>query len=144
MQETVYPKADLAKRILALIIDILISGVFGIVPKVGWIVGMAYMLFRDGFEWNFMKNRSLGKVVMKLKVVVLEGEKVAPDYIISLKRNWLFIIPVISFFAFIVEGIKTIVDPEGKRFGDILANTMVVDENVELRDRVIDAEVIHS
>ncbi|MBN1621074.1 MAG: RDD family protein [Endomicrobiales bacterium] len=125
-----YPKADLTKRFLALVIDLAISFVLAAIPAVGWLVSFCYMAFRDGFELNFMRNRSLGKVAMKLKVAVVEGDRSAPNLAVSFKRNWMLAIPGISFIALIVEGIKVLNAPDGRRFGDNMAFTRVLDEKI--------------
>jgi uncharacterized RDD family membrane protein YckC len=123
-----YKKADMLKRFLAFLIDGFIAFVLVIVPYVGWIASFAYDLFKDGMGFNFMDHRSIGKKLMKLKVVVLNKENGLADPAVSAKRNFLFVIPVIGFFALIVEGIKVLSDAKGIRFGDQIAKTMVIDE----------------
>jgi uncharacterized RDD family membrane protein YckC len=79
-------KADLTKRAVALIIDGLIAGAIGRIPFIGGLIGAAYMLTRDGFEFDFMDHRSLGKKLMKLRPVRLDGKPV--DIETSMRRNW--------------------------------------------------------
>lgn len=134
-------KADLGKRAAAVIIDLVIAWVVAIViPFVGGLIGAAYMLFRDGFEFNFMDHRSLGKKLLKLRPVTLDGSPV--DISVSVRRNWVFaigpvlmIFPVIgwvlgsivSFIIGLVEIILVLTDEEGRRMGDKLANTKVIE-----------------
>jgi len=134
-------KADLGKRAAAVIIDLVIAWVVAIViPFVGGLIGAAYMLFRDGFEFNFMDHRSLGKKLLKLRPVTLDGSPV--DISVSVRRNWVFAIgPVLMIFPVIgwvlgsivgfiiglVEVILVLTDEQGRRMGDKLANTKVVE-----------------
>lgn len=139
-------KADLTKRIVAGIIDAVLAMVVGFIPLVGGIVSTAYWLARDGLDIEFMPNRSLGKKVAGLKPVTLDGRPV--DLETSLKRNWpfaiggiaqiLLFIPVIGWLlmvpvaflalaAVIVEIVLVITDDEGRRMGDKLAGTRVVE-----------------
>jgi uncharacterized RDD family membrane protein YckC len=138
-----YPKADLMKRFVAFFIDYCIAYFIGFVPFIGGLAGMAYMLLRDGFEWDFMKHRSLGKTLLKLKIVVLEGENKTPDLSISVQRNWILTIPlalmIIPFIGwllifpaliiiYLMEGLKVINSSDGRRYGDTAAKTIVIEE----------------
>jgi len=141
-------KADLGKRFLAALIDGVLAGVVGLIPFIGGLAGAAYMLVRDGLELDFMDQRSLGKKVMKLRPIRLDGQPM--DLATSVKRNIpfaigplgaaLFIIPVIgwiaglllaavSFIVVIIEIILVLTDAEGRRMGDKLADTMVIEVN---------------
>lgn len=141
-------KADLGKRVVAAIIDGVISGVLGMaIPAVGGILGAAYMLLRDGLEFDFMNHRSVGKHVMKLHLVSLDGRPL--DIGTSIKRNWMFalgaviplllFIPVLGWIAIpfvalasvvlgVIELVLVITDPEGRRIGDKMANTRVAED----------------
>jgi uncharacterized RDD family membrane protein YckC len=139
-------KAVLINRMIALIIDALIAGVIGFIPLLGGIIGTAYMLLRDGFEFEFMDHRSVGKKLMKLRPIRLDGGAV--DLETSVKRNWMFafgalaqtvrFVPLLGgLFAFVIglaalavgimEIVFTVKDPEGRRWGDYLANTKVIE-----------------
>jgi uncharacterized RDD family membrane protein YckC len=139
-------KADLGKRAVAAIIDGVISGVIGFIPIIGGLVGTAYMVLRDGLEFEFMDQRSIGKKLMKLRPVRLDGGTV--DIETSIKRNWMFglgaliqvlrfipvvwilLIPIVGVAALVI-GIMEIVfvlkDEEGRRWGDNIANTKVIE-----------------
>ncbi len=142
------PKADLGKRFLAALIDGVIAAVAGAIPVIGGIAGAAYMVFRDGLDVEFMQNRSLGKKVMKLQPVMMDGSAV--DLRASFFRNWmwgigaltsvLLYIPIlgwilIPFVAVIALGIgifeiyKVLTDEGGRRWGDSLADTKVIEVN---------------
>lgn len=139
-------KADLAKRFVAVLIDGAIAGLLSLIPAVGGLVGAAYILLRDGLEFEFMDGRSLGKKLMKLRPVKADGQKMTLED--SAKRNWplmfsalvsvLLFIPVIGWILIpivliasvvisIVELIFVITDSEGKRWGDKLAGTKVIE-----------------
>jgi len=133
-------KADLVKRFVAALIDGVLSGIVGVVPIVGGIVGAAYMLLRDGLELDFMDGRSLGKKVMKLRPVRLDGAPM--DMATSVKRNIPFAIgpvimiipvlgwilgPAIALIIGVVESVLVLTDPQGRRIGDKMAETMVIE-----------------
>jgi len=139
-------KADLGKRIVAAIIDGVVGVLVGLIPAIGGIIAAAYWLFRDGFEFDFMDRRSIGKKVMKLRPVSLDGTPV--DLMISAKRNWMFalggvvslllylpivgwllIIPValVALGLGVLELILVITDGQGIRLGDRIAGTKVIE-----------------
>ena len=97
-------------------------------------------------EFEFMDHRSVGKKVMKLRPVTADGGQL--DMMMSIQRNWMFgfggimqflmyipfigwllILPVglVAFVIGIIELIKVLTDEEGRRFGDVWANTKVVE-----------------
>lgn len=141
-------KADLGKRFLAHLIDSIIAGVIGslvglLVPTLGGMVGACYYLFRDGLDFEFMDLRSIGKRVMGLRVVRLDGEMM--DLETSMRRNWVFalsgLVPTAFFFQsiagllsiagtvlFFYEVYRVINDPAGVRWGDELAETQVIED----------------
>lgn len=139
-------KAELSKRIIAVVIDAVLAMVVGMIPLVGGLVGAAYWLVRDGLEVEFMDRRSLGKKLMKLRPVRLDGQPM--DIATSVKRNWMFAfggvaqilmyIPIIGWLMLIpvalialalglFELFKVITDPQGRRLGDSMAGTKVIE-----------------
>ena len=144
-------KPDLGKRFIAALIDGLIafvlSWVVGLISGLlGGLVSAAYWVIRDGLDVDFMKQRSLGKQIMKLNVVRLDGRPM--DLETSVKRNWMFgigalssillyipilgwaLIPVVGLVALgivLFEAYKVYSDPEGRRWGDSLAATKVIE-----------------
>jgi uncharacterized RDD family membrane protein YckC len=133
-------KADLVKRFIAALIDNVLAALVGAIPVVGGIVGAAYILLKDGLELEFMDKRSIGKKLMKLRPVRLDGGSM--DITTSIQRNWplaigsiLAIIPVlgwiiavpVSLVIGIIELVLVFTDPEGRRLGDKLAGTKVIE-----------------
>lgn len=76
-----------------------------------FILTYVLILFRD----NIFGNASIGKKLLKIKVVKVNGEKI--NLITSLKRN-------ILFFLWPVEILLIITD--NRRLGDMWAKTIVV------------------
>lgn len=140
-------KADLTKRAIAMIIDSLAASLVSIVPYVGGLVGVAYFLVRDGLELDFMDQRSLGKKIVGLRPIRLDGQPM--DLETSVRRNWmwgigaitslLIYIPIIGWalipfvmLAAVAIGLFEIynvfTDPEGRRWGDTMAGTKVIED----------------
>jgi len=124
--ETLTPEAPLASlgnRILAVLIDGLIASACYIIPVVGALVGLAYILTRDALP--FLEGQSIGKKAMKLRAVSAEtGKPLTNDWGPSVIRNVVLYIP---FFA-IVELIVLSNNKDGQRLGDQWAKTKVVVE----------------
>jgi uncharacterized RDD family membrane protein YckC len=137
---TTTAKADLTKRFIAALIDNVLASLVSAIPVVGGIVGAAYILVKDGLDFEFMDKRSLGKKLMKLRPVRLDGQ--AMDLNTSIRRNWplaigsiLSIIPLlgwiiaipVSLVIGIIELVLVLTDAEGRRMGDKLAGTKVIE-----------------
>jgi uncharacterized RDD family membrane protein YckC len=150
-------KADLGKRVVAGLIDGLIGGVLSVVIPflgIGYLIGGAYILTKDAIMVELLKDpawkgRSIGKKVMHLKVVGPGGSDI--DMALSAKRNWplalgqllsfiLALIPLrsmawstwsligsVSSIIGIIEIVLVLTDPQGRRLGDKLANTRVIE-----------------
>ena len=148
-------KADLGKRFGAYLIDALLAGLIAYILGLGgfrmyglgMLAGAGYILLRDGLQVEFMHQRSLGKKLLKLRPVRLDGSPMTIDA--SLRRNWPMALPTAlyglgallggygGFFAItalagiaglfvLVECILVLTDANGRRFGDKFANTQVV------------------
>ena len=141
-------KADLAKRFIAALIDAVLAAIVSFVPIVGGLAATAYLLVRDGLEIEFAKRRSIGKKLMKLRPVRLDGQPM--NIGTSIKRNitlcigavgaifwvipilgWIIaiLLGLIGLLVAIVEAILVLTDKGGVRFGDKLAGTKVVEVN---------------
>jgi uncharacterized RDD family membrane protein YckC len=139
-------KADLGKRFLAMLIDAALAIVVSFIPVIGGIAGAAYWLVRDGLEFEFMDRRSIGKKVMKLRPLRLDGAPM--DIETSVRRNWMFglggIVSILLFIPFIgwllmipvgllalalglFELFKVLTDEQGRRLGDSMARTKVIE-----------------
>jgi uncharacterized RDD family membrane protein YckC len=139
-------KADLGKRAIAALIDGVLAMIIGMVPVVGGIAAAAYWLVRDGLEVDFMDGRSIGKKLMKLRPVRLDGQPM--DIETSVRRNWMFafgglvslllFIPILGWLLAIPVGLvalalglleifRVVTDDQGRRLGDSMAQTRVVE-----------------
>lgn len=139
-----FTKAEYLERFIAKFIDFLVMGALFLVPGfVGPLAGTAYMLISDGINGG----QSLGKKIAGLKVVTADG---APcDFKKSIIRNSPFAVFIIfsylvgwipylgvllkaaAFLAvFGIEIALVFTDERGARFGDRIAETMVVPKNI--------------
>ena len=149
MNDAALSKADPVKRIIAFVIDAIISMLIGIIPLVGGIIGALYMLLRDALPIEALAYKSVGKKLLKLSVVNVEDPSAKIDYAASAKRNWMFALgPIMLFFVFIpvlgwiidillgiallilliIEIVKIFSDEKGVRLGDKMAGTMVIEQ----------------
>jgi len=141
-------KGDPVKRIIAFVIDAVVSMLIGLIPLVGGIIGALYMLLRDALPIEALDYQSVGKKLLKLSVVNVEDPDAKIDYAASAKRNWMFALgPIMLFFAFIpiigwiidillgiallilliTEIVKIFSHEKGIRWGDKTAGTMVIE-----------------
>ena len=143
-----HKKADLVKRILASFIDSIVPFVLAIIPVIGALVGAAYLLTKDAImvmitkdaQW---KNRSIGKKIMNLEVVSETGADI--DIKASVMRNWplaigtiIMIVPVIGWIIGpivaailgVIECVLVLTNDKGRRLGDKVGKTMVVESVV--------------
>ena len=124
-----------------------IAMVVGLVPIAGGIAATAYWLVRDGMDLDFMDHRSIGKKLVKIRPVTVDGRPV--DIMTSVRRNWMFAlggvaqffamtivglvvaIPIflIAFVIGIVEVVLVVVDQDRRRIGDKMAATRVVESD---------------
>jgi uncharacterized RDD family membrane protein YckC len=139
-------KADAGKRVIAAVIDCIVAAVLNAVPTIGGLVAAAYWLVRDGLDISFMDRRSIGKKIMKLRPVRLDGRPMSIET--SARRNWMFALGGVVWFlkyifilgwlligpvllAAIVLGVyelyRVLSDPDGRRLGDVMAGTKVVE-----------------
>jgi len=134
--------ASFFNRFIARTIDlIIVVALYEIIPSIGYFAGLVYLLLADGL----FEGRSVGKKLIGLKIVLEDGSQCG--YKESIFRNFPFaagfilggifgVIPLIgwlmSFVIFVVvlafESLVIIGSDNGKRLGDEIANTQVVEE----------------
>lgn len=127
-------RAGLLLRAAAKILDlILIAAVIEVIPRAGFLAGLAYLLLGDGL----FDGRSLGKKLIRLKVVSIDTLQPC-TFRESLLRNstlglgyLLGLIPWIGWIVFpviaAVEFILILGNKEGRRLGDEIARTTVIE-----------------
>lgn len=137
-------KANTGKRVGAFLIDAIILAVLGLIPFIGGFIVAVLWLLRDGIV--ALGYRSPGKAAFGLRVVSVDGRPMSIGA--STRRNWMFAlgapVSILIFIPFIgwllaamlavvtmglaiVEIIKVLTDSEGRRLGDSIARTMVIE-----------------
>lgn len=129
--------AGLLLRVVAKSVDvIIIIAAAEILPKAGFLAGVGYMLIGDGLAGG----RSLGKRLLGLAALGKDGR--ACQVRESILRNMtlgtgivLWKVPLIGWMLaaaiFVLEFIILVGSPEGRRIGDEIANTRVVETRLE-------------
>jgi uncharacterized RDD family membrane protein YckC len=126
----VYDKASAGSRLVAVVIDILISYIpvallFILMGFTGYQLGgmlaLVYNLVKDAVP--ALNGQSLGKRAMNIRVVNYEtGNPITGDYGASAIRAVSLMIPLLN----VIEFILVIADHNGRRIGDKWAKTIVV------------------
>jgi len=124
--------APLNPRLIAFLIDALIGiGILLVVgtvipglSRVGALAMLVYIATRDALP--FLKGQSIGKKVMNLQAVTLDGKSLAGNWEPGLIRNALLIIPVFTVVELIVLLIRDNKPERGYRLGDEWAKTKVI------------------
>jgi hypothetical protein len=133
--------------VAALLDGIIASGLIVLLGGApGALLGAAYLVARDGVEAGPIHFRSVGKYVMGLGLVRLDGRPVNLET--SVQRNWMLavlfvagpfvLVPIVggalaSLLSFLGLGLllfeiyNVLADPAGRRWGDRLGNTRVVE-----------------
>jgi uncharacterized RDD family membrane protein YckC len=129
-------RADLTARAVAGFVDLLlIIGLTRLPDVLGFLSATGYILVRDGL----FDCRSIGKKLIGLRVAPLEDTGPAMTYRESIIRNvplaaayLLFLLPyagwVLGPLAVGVECLTAIGDERGMRIGDLLAQTIVIQD----------------
>jgi uncharacterized RDD family membrane protein YckC len=130
----IYPKAQVLNRFIAKFVDLLLVAAVGkVAPPVGWLAGLVYVLIADGLPGG----RSIGKRLAGLQTIVTRTRELA-GFRESIIRNLplacaylLFAVPYIGWIAgmFLLgfEALLIIGNDQGRRIGDDLAHTQVLD-----------------
>ncbi|MBA4349088.1 MAG: hypothetical protein C0415_03750 [Thermodesulfovibrio sp.] len=128
-------KASLLLRVIAKAIDFIVIAIaVKLIPQVGYLSGLLYLVISDGL----FDGRSLGKKVLRLRVVSVATGKPG-SFKDSVIRNatiaaalMLFKIPLFGWLLLIavlvLEFLLMLGNEDGLRLGDDLANTMVVED----------------
>jgi uncharacterized RDD family membrane protein YckC len=122
--------APFETRVVAAIIDAFIAaGIYLVIGKIsgtiGWLAWIAYLLTRDALP--FLEGHSLGKRIMKIRAVTLDGKSLSGDWQSSIVRNIPMVIPFFPLVELFV--LYTRKDKGGttlRRLGDEWAKTKVV------------------
>jgi len=134
LDRTVYPKAHVLNRFIAKLIDLFIVVAAGqIAPPAGLLSGLAYILIADGFAGG----RSIGKRLVGLQTMRVDSRDAA-GFRESIIRNLplgcaqiAFAIPWVGWIASLAilafEGLLIIGNEQGRRLGDEVARTHVID-----------------
>lgn len=132
-------RAGLLIRVVSKFIDImLVFAAAEALPRAGWFAGLGYMLIGDGL----FEGRSLGKRLTGLRVVSEDGSPCSMRD--SILRNstigaalLLWKIPLLGWIlAVIVAAFEFVVlfgSKDGRRLGDEVAKTYVIETNPEKR-----------
>ncbi|MFD2932506.1 RDD family protein [Spirosoma flavum] len=131
-----YEPASIGDRILASMLDYLVIFgwtllVFGLPARLGIPLGTFYsvilllpVVFYDLVSEWFLNGRSVGKIALGIRVVMLDGSQ--PGLGAYLLRWLLRIIESVSLFGGIVPIVTVAINGKGQRLGDIAAGTAVV------------------
>lgn len=138
-------KAALGSRVLAYLVDSIVGGVLSLIPVLGGALNFAYFLLRDGIG----EGQGVGKHLLGIRVVSYpDGRPIS--YRDSARRNLVFALPallllipvlgrimygVVMALVWIMEICLVLRDPEGRRFGDRWAGTMVVRSRKQQSER---------
>lgn len=138
------PLADHVTRWVAKLIDLLVAAAMDrVLPSVGFFAAVTYLLVADGLRpWG-----SIGKHLLGITVRGPEGRMCGVRE--SILRNWVLAVPcavwavlqhggwlpaivgwLVVIAALGVEGIVLVGNPQGRRLGDELADTRVVELRV--------------
>jgi len=134
LDRTVYPKAHVLNRFIAKLIDLfIVVAASQIAPPVGLLSGLAYILIADGFAGG----KSIGKRLVGLQTMRVDSRDAA-GFRESIIRNlplgcaqiafaipwigWLVSVAILTF-----EGLLIIGNEQGRRLGDEVARTHVID-----------------
>ena len=115
------------KRVCAFLLDLTLVQIITLPfsAAIAFIVYGIYFMIRDAL----FNGKSIGKLIVGIKVVDLEGGKATLQK--SFLRNVIFLIPLVSY---IIEYIAMTSSKEGRRLGDLFAKTKIEDEKPNIGD----------
>lgn len=130
----IYPKAQVLNRFIAKLIDVFLAAAAAeVIVPVGFLAGLAYLLVADGFAGG----RSIGKRLIGLQTILPDTREPA-GFRESIIRNIPFAVAQLAFAVpyvgwlvsaavVVFEAILIIGNEQGRRLGDELAGTQVLD-----------------
>jgi uncharacterized RDD family membrane protein YckC len=129
-----YTKADVRRRLSAAFIDALVAATLAVLSTTTsmpayLVLSAGYVLLRDAIG-----GQSVGKLLVGLIAIDLHSGRPAST-LESVKRNSILLLPGANIVAIFLEGRTILIDPQGQRLGDRLAQTQVV-EGAGARDLV--------
>lgn len=129
-REVNFSKPGYNKRVFAFLLDYLIACGIGILlsflgVRIYWLIWAACILFKD-----FYNGRSIGKMCASMQVINKEGKPA--NFTQMVMRNIFMIIP---FFP-LIEYFVMVQDSEGRRIGDQVAKTRVIDLQSGEKDNI--------
>ncbi len=121
--------ATFQARVVAGIIDTFVAaGVYLVIGKVsdtlGWMSWVAYFLTKDALP--FLEGQSIGKKMMKLRAVTMDGKKLTGDWQASIVRNLSLAIPFFGLVEAYILYSRQGGNGALQRLGDEWAKTRVV------------------
>lgn len=133
-EQAVYPKAHVLNRFVAKLIDLfIVAAANEMASPVGFLSGLAYILIADGFAGG----KSIGKRLIGLETIRLDSQGPA-GFRESILRNlpfgcahvafaipwigWLMSLAIVVFESLLIIG-----NEQGRRLGDEVAGTQVLD-----------------
>ncbi len=151
-----WPKADLVHRGVSRFADVVLAILAGrLIPGVGPLIAVAYLLLADGLT----EGQSLGKKLGGVRVMNTRLARPA-RYYESILRNLPFallgvfvMVPLVGWVLFILggpfvvifESYMALTDRQGLRIGDVFADTQVIDASVPIdTPEVAGARVVHA
>ena len=130
----IYPKAKVLNRGIAKLIDVfIVAAASQMIVPVGFLGGLAYILIADGFA----DGRSIGKRLIGLQTVLPDRREPA-GFRESIIRNLPFAVAQVAYAVpyvgwlvsaaiMALEGILILGNEQGRRLGDEVAGTQVLD-----------------
>ncbi|WP_430817738.1 RDD family protein [Carboxylicivirga sp. RSCT41] len=83
------------ERLLAACIDLSIVLGLSLFPRIGWLFGLIYFLFKDSL--GLLKGQSFGRRLFKVKVISLEdGNNLTTKPDKALIRQIVFLVPILN------------------------------------------------